>query len=105
MKNINQNEWQELISNDDAAIIIDVRTPNECAEGILKDAIMIDVLNEQNFITKAKTLEKEKNYYVYCRSGARSARACQILESFGIKSTYNLLGGILAWQGKTNVPV
>jgi rhodanese-related sulfurtransferase len=44
-------------------------------------------------------LEKEKNYYVYCRSGIRSVTACKILESAGVEITFNLLGGILDWAG------
>lgn len=42
MKNINQKEWEELTVNDHKAMIIDVRTPKECTEGIIEGAVMID---------------------------------------------------------------
>jgi rhodanese-related sulfurtransferase len=44
-------------------------------------------------------LDPSKNYYVYCRSGARSAQACQLMNQMGISSAYNLLGGYMEWEG------
>lgn len=104
MKNINQKQWRELIANDKTAIIIDVRRPDEWQQGIIENAIMINVLDTEIFEKQALTLVKEKNYYLYCRSGKRSVSACQLLEKVGIKSTFNLLGGMLAWEGATVVP-
>jgi rhodanese-related sulfurtransferase len=46
------------------------------------------------------SLDKTQSYFVYCRSGARSAQACQILKQQGIENCYNLLGGILEWKGE-----
>jgi rhodanese-related sulfurtransferase len=36
---------------------------------------------------------------VYCRSGVRSAKACQMMGSQGFEKLYNLDGGILEWTG------
>ena len=47
-------------------------------------------------------LDPSKAYFVYCRSGARSARACQIMGQMGFATTFNLLGGILEWEGPTS---
>ena len=58
----------------------------------------------QGFIYEIEELDKNKNYYVYCRSGARSAKACQIMNELGINNAYNLLGGILDWEGDTVNP-
>jgi rhodanese-related sulfurtransferase len=104
MRNINQTEWLELVANDSNAVIIDARTPRECAEGIIENAIMIDFLDAPNFKSEIEKLDKDKNYYVYCRSGNRSGQACQLLDGLGIKNTYNLSGGMLAWTGKTVIP-
>jgi rhodanese-related sulfurtransferase len=77
MKNIDQIEWRKFIATDSNALIIDVRTPNECAEGIIKNAVIIDFLNESKFMSEIEKLDKSKNYYVYCRSGNRSSiRKC-----------------------------
>lgn len=104
MRDINQTEWLELISNDKNAVIIDARTPKEWAEGIIENAILMDVLEPESFEKNADELDKSKNYYVYCRSGKRSVRACQILEAKGHTQTYNLLGGWLAWEGPKVTP-
>ena len=53
---------------------------------------------------ESEKLDKDKNYYVYCKSGVRSVTACQILESLGIKNTFNLLGGFTSWQDKIVAP-
>lgn len=46
-------------------------------------------------------LSKSEPYYVVCRSGGRSGRATQFLESQGYDVT-NILGGMLAWEGETH---
>lgn len=105
MNNVNQTQWEEHIANNPNAVILDVRTAAECAQGIIPNAQQLDVMQQLNFYNTAKTLDSSKSYYVYCRSGQRSVTACKILESVGIKETYNLLGGILAWTGKINTPI
>jgi len=98
MNNISKTEWKELIEEDKNAVILDVRTPHETREGIIENALMINILEPQSFMSGIEELDKDKNYFVYCRSGVRSVQACQVLESIGIKTTYNLLGGILEWN-------
>lgn len=104
MKNINQTEWQERLATDTKAVIIDARTPKECAEGIIDKAIMIDFLDAPTFKSEIEKLDKTKNYYIYCRSGNRSGQACQLLDGLGFPTTFNLTGGMLAWTGKTVMP-
>lgn len=104
MKNITEKEWRELLAKDDNAVIIDCRTPMEWNAGVIENSILMDINNPQSFMSKADALDKEKNYYVYCRSGVRSVQACQVLERNGVKITYNLLGGISFWNGKMVLP-
>ena len=103
MKNLTQADWSTSIEKDNT-VIIDVRTPNEWAEGIIENAILINILEPQSFMGEIENLDKSKNYYVYCRSGARSGQACQVMNSIGINETNNLSGGILEWTGKTVFP-
>lgn len=105
MKNINQQEWQERIASDKNAVIIDVRTPAECAEGIIENAIMIDFFNAPAFMAAIKEFSSDNNFYVYCRSGNRSSQAASLIEQQGIHNVFNLLGGMMAWNGNTIVPV
>lgn len=44
-------------------------------------------------------LDKKKEYIIVCRSGGRSGRAVQFLESYGFRAI-NMVGGMLAWEGK-----
>ncbi len=103
MQDLTQSQWHERLAQDDNALILDVRTQLEVEEGMIPKALLIDIQNAPDFIRKANELDKSKNYYVYCRSGSRSAQACMILNSLGFPNTYNLLGGILEWEGETTV--
>ena len=64
-------------------------------------ALNIDLRLGPGFIDKVNVLDKNKFYYVYCRSGARSAQAVQLMRDLGFSETYNLIGGILKWEGLT----
>jgi len=97
--NLTQQEWVSQLQEDENAIILDVRTEDEWNDGIIENAINIDIHQGQVFINEIEALDKNKNYYVYCRSGARSAKACEIMNELGIENAFNLTGGILAWNG------
>ena len=100
MKNLLPQEWSAQLSADQNAVIIDVRTPVEWRSGVIENAVLKNVMNPFKFKKWVLQLDKNKNYYVYCRSGVRSVNACKILERKGIENTFNLVGGIQNWQGK-----
>jgi thioredoxin 1 len=83
--------------------LVDVRTPQEFAEGKLKDAINIDY-NDAAFqqVSLAK-LTINKPVMVYCFAGTRSKEAADFLRAKGYK-VYELAGGIQKWK-KENKPV
>ena len=99
MEHLAQEEWVEELENDENAVVVDVRTENEAREGIIKNAIHIDIYKGQEFVNALEDLDKSKNYYVYCRSGNRSGQACAIMDQLGFNNAYNLQGGILQWTG------
>ena len=94
-----QEEWLSQYEADENAVILDVRTENECDEGIIANAINIDIYEGQGFIQKLEALDKSKNYYVYCLSGGRSSQAMNIMKQLDFGNVYNLLGGISQWEG------
>ena len=98
--NLTQEEWVEQLEADDNAVILDVRSEEEVEQGYIPKAINIDIRQGQGFIDEIQKLDKSKNYYVYCRSGARSASACSVMNQYGIENAYNLMGGILDWEGE-----
>lgn len=79
------------------AVLLDVRTPEEVAEGSIPSHINIDYYAD-DFEDKIKALDRDKTYLIYCRSGARSADACNDMEKWGFKYLYNLKGGFQAYQ-------
>lgn len=99
MQEINSQEWQQKTTVDSDAFILDVRTNEEVDEGMIPGAKQINISEPATFMEEANKLEKSKNYYIYCRTGVRSAQACAVLESLGFEKTYNLLGGITDWDG------
>lgn len=80
------------------AVVIDFRTSGECAEGRLPGSMNVDFYNEDEMRSALDALDKNQPYYVYCRSGGRSAQAAEIMLSRGFQRVINLEGGIQAWQ-------
>ncbi len=100
MADLTQDQWRKQLENDNNAEILDVRTDEEFEEGYIPNAQQMDIYNAGEFLQRAKQLDPQKNYYIYCRSGGRSAQACLLLNSVGVKNTFNLQGGITDWEGE-----
>lgn len=102
--NLTQEDWIAQLESDGDAVILDVRTEDEYNDGIIANAVNIDIHQGQVFVSAIEALDKNKKYFVYCRSGARSAKACEIMNELGIENAFNLTGGILAWNGDVISP-
>lgn len=102
--NLTQEDWVSQFEADENAVILDVRTEAECSEGIIPNSINIDIHSGQEFVNAIEALDKTKNYYVYCRSGMRSAKACEIMNQLGFENAFNLTGGIIEWDGEVVEP-
>jgi rhodanese-related sulfurtransferase len=100
MSDLSQNDWAQALIDQPEAVVLDVRTEEEFESGYIPKAKNIDLRMGPGFIDEINTLDKSKSYYVYCRSGARSAQAVQLMRDLGFNDTYNLLGGILEWEGE-----
>ncbi|WP_026898067.1 rhodanese-like domain-containing protein [Daejeonella oryzae] len=87
--------FKEAFKNTPNAVLLDVRTPEEFSSGTIDGAQNIDYYLS-DFESKVLTLDKDKEYFIFCRSGNRSGKTCSILESNGFKA-YNLQGGIDEW--------
>jgi len=79
--------------------LMDVRTPEEFAEGYIKGAVNID-FNGENFAEQIQSQTKSMAVYVYCRSGRRSAAAAEQMGEMGFTQVFDLDGGILGWKEK-----
>lgn len=81
------------------AVLMDVRTPEETAEGKIEGAMELD-FRSPDFAEKLDELDKEKTYLIYCRSGNRSGQTCDMMAKKGFKNLYNLDGGFMAWSSE-----
>ena len=76
--------------------LVDVRTPQEFANGHLENARNINY-NDPKFKENIALLDKSKPIAVYCGVGGRSGKASKILVELGFKDITDLVGGITAW--------
>ena len=102
MINLECKDWIKNISSYKKSIILDVRTVEEYEEISIPNAILANILEPNEFMGVVEKLEKKTKIFVYCRSGIRSQKACNILDQLGFKETYNLNGGILEWKKNLN---
>jgi rhodanese-related sulfurtransferase len=78
--------------------LLDIRTAEEYATGHLTDSQNIDYYQTDKFMAYLDSLNKQQPYYVYCRTGKRSALAIQQMRQKGFTDVTELSGGISAWQ-------
>lgn len=93
--------WNQGASSAVPFVFIDVRTADEYADGHINAAILIPV---QDLEKRMAEVPKDKQVYLYCRSGRRSEAAASMLAKAGFSNIENVLGGIIAWQ-KAGYPV
>lgn len=90
-------EFSEKISEFPNAIIIDVRTPEEFADGHIKNAININWRGD-TFVKQVSEIDPTKPVFVYCLSGGRSAAAAEKMRESGFNQVYELDGGMMKWR-------
>ena len=84
---------------DPQAVLVDVRTPQEFAEGHLPGAVNVE-LDRLEALAPTALPDRNAHLLVYCHSGNRSSFAVQILERMGYTRLVNMVGGIAAWSGE-----
>lgn len=102
LETVSTTAFDKGLKNGDVQIL-DVRTPEEYAEGHIKGAVNIDVYESDFQAAASDSLSVEKPVYVYCRSGRRSLMAGEMLAKEGY-NVVDLDGGIIAWE-KAGLPV
>ena len=94
--NLNVEQFGELIK-DTTVVLLDVRTPQEFAQGCIEGALNIDVKDSLFIKNVQAAIPAGAKVAVYCRSGRRSMMAAEQMLEKGYVPV-NLDGGILAWQ-------
>ena len=95
---ISLDEAAEMYGNDDVAFV-DVRRPDEYAEGHVRDALFIPV---DDVLARVDELPEDKKLLFICAQGVRSGLACEMAAAMGIDSErlYNIEDGTPAWIEK-----
>ena len=92
---ITPSELAEWLQRDDRPYLLDVRNPYEVEIAAIPGTdkvIPVDQLPE-----RLSELDSSLEMVVYCRSGARSGRAVELLKSAGFRKVKNMVGGVLRW--------
>ncbi|EGR30410.1 metallo-beta-lactamase protein, putative [Ichthyophthirius multifiliis] len=88
------------------AIFLDVRNKQEFEEGKIKGALNVPFNELANQIqNKVFEFPKDKDVYVYCRSGTRSSIACSILRKLGFCNQINIEGGFNELKNNKNLEI
>ena len=98
MQEITVQELKNKIDNSENVFILDVREPFEQYQSKLDydDTTLIPVGELRDRMDEIES-HKDREIVCLCRSGARSAQACKMLEKEGFKNVKNLKGGINKW--------
>lgn len=79
-------------------VVLDIRTPEEFAEGHLEGATLLDFY-DPGFADALADLDPDVPYVLYCRSDNRSGQAMELMRDLGFADVTEVDGGILAWAG------
>jgi rhodanese-related sulfurtransferase len=81
--------------------IIDIRTPQEFAQGHIEGAVNINYF-DRSFLEQVSKFEKNKTIFIYCRSGNRTSSASKKMLNEGFNEVVDLQGGIINWVKNKN---
>ena len=98
MKTISVQDLHNNLADEEhmkSAIIIDVRTPEEHAEGHIPGAQNRPIDKLDLYMEALKSYE---TVYVHCLTGGRSGKACEAFDAAGSINAYNIEGGVTAWK-------
>lgn len=101
-KNVDPKAAQALIA-DQKATVLDVRTPEEFAEGHIPNAKNVDFFSK-SFRETLEKLDKDAPIVMHCQSGGRSGQALPIFKEMGFTKVFHMNGGFSAWS-KAGLPV
>jgi len=93
---------QKNKGNDDF-VILDIRTPEEFKDGHIEGAVNVD-FRSPDFGIEIDRFDKNKTYFVYCRTGNRSHDALNLMGPLGFRFIVRLEGDITGWKA-TGLPV
>ncbi len=91
LRTLSEAEAAAELARRDDIVVVDVRTPVEHADGHLAGAELIDVQAE-DFPERVAELDRDRTYFLYCRSGTRSGHAARVMADMGFTDVANIGG-------------
>ena len=88
--------YKNIIDSDNKIILIDVRSRQELDEIMINGVLNYD-FNSDEFEKSILSLDKEKTYYMICRSGRRSGITTELMLENGFENVLNIKGGMIKW--------
>ena len=88
-------EVRERIEAGEPVVLLDVRNPNETAQGVIEGAVLIPLPELE---ARWEELKDANEIVCYCAAGGRSLRAAEFLRSQGLFNATSMSGGVGAWS-------
>ena len=101
-REVGDKEAQELMEDNSNFFLLDVRSTEETAEGIIPGALCIPV--DEIAERKEEIPKTGQPVLVYCAGGGRSLGVCEELSHAGFERLHNLQGGFMGWTGQVVKP-
>lgn len=105
VKEVSASELQQMLSEKQDLLLIDVRESSEYEQGHIANALLVPrgILEAAADLNYPKHVEvlysaRERPLALYCATGGRSAMAAVTLQMMGFKEVYSLAGGLSQWQ-------
>ncbi|NJR41732.1 MAG: molybdopterin-synthase adenylyltransferase MoeB [Akkermansiaceae bacterium] len=99
MESITTKELKTKLNDHFQGLLIDVREPDEYAIANIVGSRLIPL---QTLPDQLENLPKDREIYIHCKMGGRSAKAVHFLLDNGFSQVKNVTGGIDAWLADGN---
>jgi len=101
IRDVSIAEASALIASEGAGeagvTVLDVRRPEEFADGHIAGAVNVNVMAD-DFVDQLADLDPDARYVLHCKSGARSAKALEVLKQRGFTNVAHMNEGFDGWQ-------
>jgi len=94
-RNITSREAKTIHDANRKVLFLDVRTPQEFAQGVIPGALQIPISELER---RRAEIPKNRPVIVYCAVGSRSRPVAQFLSRQGFGEVYNMTDGIFGWS-------
>jgi rhodanese-related sulfurtransferase len=93
-KDISSREAKAMLEKNKNTFMLDVRTPQEYAQGRLPGSVLIPI---NDFERRINEVPRNRTILVYCAVGSRSKQVADFLSKSGYKDVFNIDDGIVGW--------